>query len=134
MRTLSAALVVLLASATCARADVLVAEAPYAPMVRRHYYARLAKSPARALGFELLFPGAGSAYTGLTTPALVTLGLSIAGAALWIAGAARDEPALTWSGVGVFAGARTYGLVSAPVGAALLNAAFRSQLGLSAAR
>ena len=47
----------------------------------------------------------------------------------WIAGAVRDREPLEWTGVGIFAGARAYGLVSAPLGALLLNAAFRRQFG-----
>jgi len=129
MRALIALLLV--ACASSVRAQVPALDAPYAPLVREHYYARLAKSPWKALGLELLAPGAGNLYTGVHVPAAVTLALSLAGAALWVGGAVRDRSALTWTGVGLFAGARTYGIVSAPVGAALLNAAFREQLGIT---
>jgi hypothetical protein len=104
--------------------------APYAPLVREHFYRQLRKSPWRALGYELLLPGAGSLYTGLHAPAVGTLGVSLVGASLWVAGALRDRRALAWAGIGTFAAARSYGLVSAPVGAVLLNAAFRHQLGI----
>jgi hypothetical protein len=103
---------------------------PYAPLVREQFYEQLEKRPARALGWELLAPGAGNLYVGLPLPAAATLGLSLLGSSLWIAGALRGHRALMWSGIGTFAGARTYGLVSAPLGAMLLNAAFRRQLGL----
>jgi hypothetical protein len=76
-------------------------------------------------------PGAGNLYVGLRVPAAVTMGVSVLGAGLWIAGAASHERALLWTGVGTFATGRVYGLVSAPIGAALLNAAFRGQLGVS---
>lgn len=123
-----------LASCAHARADDVPIElgSPYAPLVREHYYQQLQKNPWRALGWELLAPGFGNFYTGVHAPAAATLGLSLAGAGLWIAGAVRDRPALLWTGVSTFAGARVFGLVSAPVGALLLNAAFRRQLGVSA--
>lgn len=105
---------------------------PYAPMVRTHFYARLAKSPWRALGYELLAPGAGNYYVGLHAPAVATLGASLLGASLSIAGALRDQPAVLWSGIAILGAGRGYGLVSAPLGAALLNAAFRQQLGVIA--
>jgi len=104
---------------------------PYSPLVRQHYYAQLTKSPWRALGFELLAPGAGNAYVGLYAPAVTTLGVSLLGAGLWVAGAVRNRPVLWWTGVGTLAAGRTFGIVSAPLGAALLNAAFRRQLGIS---
>jgi hypothetical protein len=104
--------------------------APYAPLVRHQFYEQLEKRPAAALGWELLTPGAGNYYVGLYAPAAATLGLSLLGSGLWIAGALRDHPALMWTGIGTFAAARTYGLISAPLGAMLLNAAFRRQLGL----
>lgn len=111
--------------------------APYAPLVRQHYYAQLAKSPWRALGWEALLPGAGNWYVGLHVPAAITLGVSALGAGLWVVGAtaprASGRPALLWTGVGTFAAGRVCGLVSAPIGAALLNAAFRGQLGVSGA-
>lgn len=124
-----------------ARADDLAeapqVDAPYAPLVRQHYYAQLAKSPWRALGCEALLPGAGNLYVGLRVPAAITLGVSALGAGLWIAGATvhrgGGRPALLWTGIGTFAAGRIYGLVSAPIGAALLNAAFRGQLGVSGA-
>ena len=106
-------------------------QTPFDTMVRRHYYERLEKQPLRAFGYELLFPGAGSYYTGVYAPAVCTLALSLAGAGMWIAGARRDQPTVMWTGVGVFSGARAFGLVSAPLGAVLLNAAFRQQLGLT---
>lgn len=106
-------------------------QAPFDAVVRRHYYERLEKQPLRAFGYELLFPGAGSYYTGVHAPAVCTLALSLAGMGMWIAGARRDKEAVYWTGVGVFSGARAFGLVSAPVGAMLLNAAFRQQLGLT---
>lgn len=135
MRALTFALALALALTTnsAVRAQALVDGAPYSPLVREHYYAQLAKSPWRALGYELLLPGAGSAHVGLRPHAAATLALSLAGASLWIAGALRDRPALMWSGIGVFGGARAYGLVSAPISAVLLNRAFRSQLGITTA-
>lgn len=120
-------------------ADAPPVDAPYAPLVRQHYYAQLAKSPWRALGWEALLPGAGNLYVGLRVPAAITLGVSALGAGLWIAGATTQRarvggrPALLWTGIGTFAAGRVYGLVSAPIGAALLNAAFRGQLGVSGA-
>lgn len=127
--------VCLLAWATVARAEepyerALGMNSPYAGEVRRHWYAQLARNPWRAFGYELLLPGAGNHYVGLRVPAALTLALSCVGASLWIAGAVRDQRALMWSGVGLFAGARVYGVVSAPIGATLLNGAFRAQLGL----
>jgi hypothetical protein len=129
-----AAIVVLLMGASVARAQepprqALGVQSPYAAELRRHWYAQLAKNPWRAFGAELLVPGAGNYYVGLHVPAALTLALSCVGAGLWIAGAARDRDALTWSGIGTFAGARVYGAVSAPIGAMLLNRAFRAQLG-----
>jgi hypothetical protein len=79
---------------------------------------------------DLALPGAGSVYTGLYANAIVTGVVSLAGAALWIAGAAKHDDALWWSGAGTFAAGRAYGLVSAPVGASLLNAAFRRHFGI----
>lgn len=106
--------------------------APYAPAVRQHYYELLARSPTKALLWELALPGAGHLYTGFYVQAAVAAGLSAAGAGLWIAGAVRDQDSLWWTGAATFAAGRAYGLVSAPLSAALLNAAFRRQLGLSA--
>ncbi|HEY6880470.1 MAG TPA: hypothetical protein VI299_20745 [Polyangiales bacterium] len=105
-------------------------ESPYAPSVRSYYYAQLAKDPWRALGAELLVPGAGNFYVGLYVPAAITLALSCVGASLWIAGAVRDRDATMWAGVGTFAGARLYGAISAPTSAVLLNSAFRRQFGV----
>ena len=133
---LSLSLVLLSSQAASARADdePPALGSPYAPLVRQHYYERLAKDPWRALGWEALLPGAGNLYVGLRVPAAVTIGVSVLGAGLWIAGAASGErPVLLWTGVSTFAAGRVYGLVSAPIGAALLNAAFRGQLGVSGA-
>jgi hypothetical protein len=110
--------------------QALGVQAPYAAEVRRHWYAQLARDPWRAFGAELLVPGAGNYYVGLYVPAALTFALSCAGAALWIAGARRERDAMLWTGVGVFAGARVYGAVSAPVAAVLLNRALRAQLGI----
>jgi hypothetical protein len=125
------ALLALMATGS-AHAQVSV-QTPFDSVVRRHYYERLEKRPLRAFGYELLFPGAGSYYTGVYPPAACTLLFSLAGAGMWIAGARRDQSTVRWTGVGVFSGARAFGLVSAPVGAMLLNAAFRRQLGLTKA-
>ena len=127
-----ALLLVLAMSTSTARAQPLPMQSPFDAEVRRHYYERLARSPWRALGWELLFPGAGSVYTGVHAAAVVSLTLSLAGSCMWIAGAVRERPATMWVGIGTFAAARAHGLVSAPVSAALLNAAFRRQLGLMA--
>jgi hypothetical protein len=137
--TLVLSLLVHLACAASVRAQDVndvpqLVGSPYSPLVRQHYYERLAKSPWRALGWEVLAPGAGNLYVGLRVPAALTLGVSLLGASLWVAGAAtHGRSALLWTGVGTFAAARAYGLVSAPLGAALLNAAFRGQLGVSGA-
>lgn len=130
-RLLALALTLLASGAAPARAQI-IAPPPYAEELRAHYYERLAKSPWRALGFELLCPGAGNLYVGLHVPAIATLSLSLAGASLWLAGAVRDERRLELVGIGTLAASRAYGVVSAPVGALLLNAAFRRQLGISA--
>ena len=114
-----------------ARADELPPPfhaSPFAPLLREQYYQRLAKSPWRAFGYELLLPGAGNAYVGLYPPGIATLGATLLGAGLWIAGSVRERPALTYAGMGTFAAARAYGLVSAPVTARLLNRAYRRQL------
>lgn len=108
----------------------LESEPLFAGELRRYYYEQLEKDPWRALGAELLMPGAGNYYVGLYTPAAITFGLSCVGASLWVAGAIRDQPALTWTGIGAFTAARTYGVISAPIGAVLLNAVFRQQLGI----
>jgi hypothetical protein len=110
----------------------LANDTPFAAEVRQHYYQQLAKDPWRAFGAELIMPGAGNYYVGLHVPAAITFALSCVGAGLWIAGAVRDQPALRWSGIGAFSGARVYGAISAPIGAKLLNRAFRRQLGISA--
>lgn len=123
--------VALLLATSNASAQGLVAESPFTNELRRHYYAQLAKKPWRAFGAELLLPGAGNYYVGLYAPAAITLALSCVGAGLWIAGARRDKAALMWSGIGTFAGARAYGAISAPIGAKLLNAVLRRQLGSS---
>jgi hypothetical protein len=52
------------------------------------------------------------------------------GAGLWIAGVRREHDPMLWSGVGIFAGARVYGAVSAPLATMLLNGTFRAQLGI----
>ena len=130
MRWLALALALALASPARAQEALTGLESPYAPMLRAQYYEQLAKRPYRALGYELLAPGAGNLYVGLVAPAATTLGLSLLGASLWLAGALRDRPAMMWTGVGTFAGARAYGAISAPVAAVLLNAAFRQQLGI----
>jgi hypothetical protein len=107
------------------------APAPFTEEVRRFYYARLRRSPTKALLWDLALPGAGSVYDGFYVNAGITAGLSLLGAGLWIAGAAKDHDALWWSGMGTFVGARVYGVVSAPVAAKLLNAAFRRHLGIT---
>jgi hypothetical protein len=99
--------------------------------MRLHYYGLLRKDPLRALGWDALLPGAGSVYNGLYVNAAVTFTLSAAGAVVWGIGAARDDSRLIWAGAGTFAGGRAYGLLSAPLGSVLLNAAFRRQLGLN---
>ncbi len=130
-RVLVLVLVLLLVgSARSAHAQGVPAGAMLPREVRLHYYAELEKRPGRALGYELLFPGAGHAYTGLWAQAFVTAGVSVLGAALWTSGAISDQRALWWAGAGTFALGRSYGLVSAPVGAVMLNAAFQRQLGL----
>lgn len=107
-------------------------EPPYVQALRVHYYEQLAKHPWRAFAWELLLPGAGNFYVGLYVPAAATLAVSLAGASLWLAGALGDHTTLERVGIASFALGRGYGLVSAPIGAALLNAAFRKQLGLHA--
>jgi len=96
-----------------------------------HYYVRLRRDPWRALGWEALFPGAGSYYNGIHVSAIVTFSISVIGAGLWTIGAVLDRDALWWTGAGTFAAGRAAGLVAAPVGAVRLNAAFRRQLGLA---
>jgi len=124
----------LLGAANAAHAqDLFDLSSPYSPLVREGYYEQLAKRPGRAFGWELLVPGGGNYYTGLVAPAAATMGASVLGASLWIAGALTHREPMEWTGLGVFAGARAYGLVSAPIGAALLNAALRQQLGITLA-
>ena len=131
MRTLTvAAILLLLVRSTTAHAQPL--QSPFEVEVRRHAYAQLARSPWRAVGWELLLPGAGSVYTGVHAAAAISLALSVGGACAWIAGARRDRSVTRWLGVATFAAGRVHGLVSAPMSAVLLNAAFRRQLGLSA--
>lgn len=129
----AAVLVLVLASRSSAQLEGLPVQSPFEGEVRRHYYEQLARSPWSALGWELLFPGGGSVYTGVHAAAAITLAVSLGGACAWLAGARRNRSVTRWVGVGTFAAGRAHGLVSAPVGAALLNAAFRRQLGLSAA-
>jgi len=113
----------------------LGAEPPYLlPAVsttNRHTYLRLRRDPWLAFGYDALVPGAGSLYTGIHVHAIVAFSVSVLGAGLWTAGAiwARDD--LWWAGALGFGLGRTYGLVAAPLGAALLNAAFRRQLGIA---
>jgi hypothetical protein len=97
--------------------------------VRRQYYGLLRRSPTKAFLWDLALPGAGSVYTGLYANAVATGVITLVGAGLWIAGAAADHDGLWWAGMGTFTGGRAYGVVSAPIGAALLNAAFRRQFG-----
>jgi hypothetical protein len=106
-------------------------DAPYAPLVREHYYRILSRSPTKAFLWELALPGAGHFYVGFPIQAGVAIGLSALGAALWIAGAARDQKALYWTGMATFTAGRVYGLISAPVTAVLLNAAYRRQFGIT---
>jgi hypothetical protein len=103
----------------------------YAPFVRQHFYRILSRSPTQAFLWELALPGAGHIYNGFPIQAGVAIGLSCLGAALWIAGAVRDFPALWWVGMGTFSAGRVYGLISAPVTAVLLNAAYRRQFGIT---
>jgi hypothetical protein len=106
-------------------------DSPYSPLVREYFYDVLARSPTKAFLWELALPGAGHIYNGFPIQAGVAIGLSCAGAALWIAGAARDDSALWWAGMGTFSAGRLYGLISAPVTALLLNAAYRRQFGIT---
>jgi hypothetical protein len=102
----------------------------YAPFLREHYYRVLSRSPTKSFLWELALPGAGHIYNGFPIQAGVAIGLSALGAALWIAGAARDLPPLGWVGMTTFGVGRVYGLISAPVTATLLNAAYRRQFGI----
>lgn len=132
LRVIALALALSVAAPALAQRDELrlPLESPYAGVLRQHYYAQLAKSPWKALGFELLLPGAGYFYTGLHAVAAATLGVTLLGAGMWVGGALRDRAPLAWAGLGTFAAARGYGVVSAPIGAALFNAALRRQLGV----
>jgi hypothetical protein len=103
---------------------------PFGGEIRAHYYEILKRSPAKSLLLDLALPGAGSVYTHLWGNTIVAATLSAVGAGLWIAGAVREREDLWWAGAGTFAAGRVYGLVSAPVGASLLNAAYRRHLGL----
>jgi len=113
------------------RTDFEAAGGLYAPFVREHYYRLLSRSPTKAFLWELALPGAGHIYNGFPIQAGIAIGLSALGAALWIAGAARESPALWWAGMATFSVGRVYGLVSAPVTAVLLNAAYRRQFGIT---
>ncbi len=113
------------------KTDFEAAGGLYAPFVREHYYRLLSRSPSRAFLWELALPGAGHVYNGFPIQAGVAIGLSVLGAALWIAGAARDSAPLWWAGMATFSVGRVYGLVSAPITAVLLNAAYRRQFGIT---
>ena len=102
---------------------------PYAPLVREHYYEQLRKRPLCASALELALPGAGTFYVGLRGAAFATFGASLAGAALWVAGAVAERPRLARAGMVSFALVRGYGMAAAPVSAHLLNRALRRQLG-----
>jgi hypothetical protein len=112
-------------------ADFETAGGLYAPFVREHFYRILARSPTKAFLWELALPGAGHFYNGFPIQAGVAIGLTLAGAGLWIAGAVRESPLLWWLGMGTFSAGRVYGLISAPVTAVLLNAAYRRQFGIT---
>ncbi|MFT3926268.1 MAG: hypothetical protein QM778_27230 [Myxococcales bacterium] len=103
---------------------------PFSSEIRVRYYEVLRRSPSKAFLLDLALPGAGSAYVGLYGNTVVASVLSVAGASLWIAGAVKHQDALWWSGMGVFAGGRAYGLISAPVGARWFNAALQAHFGL----
>lgn len=108
---------------------VVVPRSAFMPQLRQHYYSVLYRSPLKAFLWELL-PGAGHIYAGFTFQAIVSAGLTLAGAGLWIAGAVKHDDAFWWSGVTTFSIGRVYGLISAPVSAMLLNNAYRRQFGL----
>jgi hypothetical protein len=110
----------------------LVGDPLYASQVRHHYYSVLARSPTKAVLWVLALPGAGHVYAGFPIQAAIAAGLSVAGAAMWIGGAVRDHPGWWWAGMATFSAGRVYGLISAPVSAALLNAAYRRQFGIAA--
>lgn len=111
--------------------EALVSASPFAPEIREHFYSVLSRSPTKAFLWELALPGAGHVYTGFPIQAAVAAGLSCAGAAMWIAGAVRDLRPWWIAGATTFGVGRVYGLISAPVTAALLNAAYRRQLGIT---
>lgn len=104
---------------------------PAASASKRHTYLRLRKDPWLALGYDALLPGAGSLYDGIYVHAIAAFSVSLVGAGLWIAGAVSDDERLWWAGATTFGAGRAYGLIAAPWGAALLNAAFRRQLGIA---
>lgn len=138
MRALLLTLAITLCAASVhAQGSPLPAEdfisSPYDGAVRRHYYDLLSRSPTKSFLWELALPGAGHVYTGFYVQAALSATLTITGASLWIAGAARDNDALWWAGAATFGAGRLYGLISAPVSAALLNAAYRRQLGIRVA-
>jgi hypothetical protein len=112
-----------------AEQSALVPRSVFMPQLR-HYYSVLYRSPVKALLWELALPGAGHVYAGFYFQAVVAAGLSLAGAGLWIAGAVKDDRLLTLLGIPSFCIGRAYGLISAPVSAALLNAAYRRQFGI----
>jgi hypothetical protein len=103
----------------------------YASEVRNHYYRVLARSPTKAFLWELALPGAGHIYNGFPIQAAVAIGLTVAGAGMWIGGAITDNDGWWWAGMATFSAGRVYGLISAPVTAVLLNAAYRRQFGIS---
>lgn len=120
-----------LAEAPAREAPELGLSSPYDAAIRNHYYTLLARSPGKALLLEVALPGAGLAYSKFYLQAAISATLTLAGASLWLAGAVRDDDKLWWAGAGTFASGRLYGVVSAPVSTALLNAAFRRQFGIT---
>jgi hypothetical protein len=114
------------------KAGTLAPSPLYAPQVRAHYYRVLSRSPTKAFLWELALPGAGHIYNGFPIQAAVAIGLSVAGAGMWIGGAVADKPGWWWAGMATFSVGRVYGLISAPVTAVLLNAAYRRQFGITA--
>jgi hypothetical protein len=119
------------ADAPTGDAPELELSSPYDAAIRNHYYTLLARSPTRALLWEVALPGAGLAYSRFYLQAAISATLTLTGASLWVAGAVRDDDQLWWAGAGTFAAGRLYGVISAPVSAALLNAAFRRQFGIT---
>lgn len=132
MRRLRAASLALLLGLAAAPARAQLVEPLPVRELRRALYGQLEKSPWRALGWELLIPGGGYAYTGLHVPAALTMALTLTGASLWVAGSLRERRTTEVIGIVTFAGARGYGAIGAPIGVLLLNAAFRRQLGIGA--